>query len=188
MRTTGLRSTKWLPAAFTAVGAAALLVLAGCGGDAAATAEGLIEGQLADEIELGELTAACNQPDELEQGETFECTAITTSGDVIEFVGEMTSDDDLNVQTTNLLTESDVQSLLPPIADAVSREVGDDVVADDLTCPTGTVILDDNGDFMCTILDRSTGDVYTIAIETGGLEAGGGPKDLGFQIGDLVDP
>ncbi len=169
-------------------GIAAILLLAACGGDAAETAEALIEGQLAEEIGLGELNATCNQPADLTPGETFACTAITPDGKTIEFLGEMTTEDRLNVQSTNLLTESDVQAILPVIAAAVSDEVGTEVVADDLTCPSGGVILDDDGEFVCEILDRENGDVYAITIRTGGLEPGGGPKNLGFLIGDLIEP
>jgi hypothetical protein len=166
---------------------AVLATLAGCGGDAAQTAEALIEGPLTDEIALGELTATCDQPANLEQGETFECTATTPDGDTIELVGELTSDDDLNVQTTNLLTADDVELILSAIADAVAVEVDADVVAGDITCPPRSVILDARGDFVCEIVDRSTDDVYPITIETGGLDPDSGPMDLSFLIGDLID-
>ncbi len=171
-----------------AVVSAGLVVLSACGGDAAESAEALIEGPLAAEIGLGDLAATCDQPDDLVRGETFDCTATTPDGATIEFVGELTSEDEINVQSANLLTEADVQAIVPAIAEAVGREVGADVAADDLTCPSGSIILDDDGDFTCEIVDRTTGDVYSIAIQTGGLDPGGGPRDLGFLIGDLIEP
>lgn len=161
--------------------------VAACSGDAAESAEAVIEGELEEQIGLGELSAACNQPDGLAEGETFECTAITADGASIEIVGTMTSEDEFNVQTTNLLTSDDVDQLVVLIADAVSNEVGAEVAPGDLTCPSGSVILDGNGDFTCEIVDTATGDVYAITIQTGGLVPGEGPRDLGFEIGDLID-
>lgn len=168
--------------------AAVVLLLAACGGDAADTAELLIETQIEEEVALGELTAACNQPEELARGETFECTAITPDGDTIDIVGELTGDDTLNVQTTNLLTVDDVRAILPPIADAVGTEVGATVVAADISCPDRSIILDDAGNFDCEIVDRSKDETYVITIRTGGLDPDTGPEDLSFLIGDLIQP
>ena len=181
------RPSRCVARSLPAIAALAVLVAA-CGGDAAATAEALIETDLEEQIGLGELAAACDQPDELKEGETFECTAITQDGATIELVGELISDDEFNVQTTNLLTADDVESILPVIAEAVGSEVGADVVTDDLTCPSGSIILDVEGDFNCEISDTVTGDLYVITIQTGGLQPGGGPRDLRFLIGDLVEP
>ena len=45
-------------------------------------------------------------------------------------------------------------------------------------------MLDDVGDFRCTITDTATGDVYELTVSTGGLEPGVGVRELSFQIGD----
>jgi hypothetical protein len=164
--------------------AVALAALAGCSDSAALSGQALIEGELADTIGLGELDATCNEPDGLQEGETFTCTATTTDGTSIEFLGTMTSDDEFEVVTTNLLTAEDVTALREEGARVLSEEVGATIVADDIECADGAVVLDETGVVMCTITDTSTGDVYDLTVDTGGLEPGTGARDLSFQIGD----
>ena len=50
--------------------------------------------------------------------------------------------------------------------------------------PGAFIVLDDAGDFSCTITDTGTGDVYELTVSTGGLEPGVGVRELSFQIGD----
>jgi hypothetical protein len=164
-----------------AVGA---LVLTACGGSAAESGQVVIEEQLADEIGLGDLDATCNEPEGLSEGETFTCTATTTEGQTIEFVGTMTSDDAFEIVTTNLLTASDVEAIRDEGARVLSAEVGAAIQPEDIECADGSVVLDAAGDFRCTITDSSTGDVYDLTVSTGGLEPGVGVRELSFQIGD----
>lgn len=166
------------------IGAAASLLVAACGGSAAASGEAVIEDQLADEIGLGELDATCNEPDGLTEGETFTCTATTPDGETIELLGTMTSDDEFEIVTTNLLVASDVVVVREEGARVLSEEVGATILPEDIECPEGSIVLDDVGDFMCTITDTATGDVYELTVSTGGLEPGVGARELSFQIGD----
>ena len=168
----------------TALAVGALLGLAACGGSAAATGEAVIQDQLADEIGLGELEATCNEPEGLSEGETFTCTATTTDGETIDFLGTMTSDDEFEIVTTNLLIASDIVVIREEGARVLSDEVGATIQPDDIECADGSIVLDDAGDFRCTITDTSTGDVYELTVSTGGLEPGVGVRDLSFQIGD----
>jgi hypothetical protein len=158
--------------------------LAACGGSAAESGQVVIEEQLADEIGLGDLDATCNEPEGLSEGETFTCTATTTEGDTIEFLGTMTSDDEFEIVTTNLLLASDVETIREEGARVLSAEVGSTIVPEDIECAEGSVVLDDVGDFRCTITDTATGDVYDLTVSTGGLEPGVGVRELSFQIGD----
>ena len=164
--------------------AAATVGLTACSGSAAATGESVIEDQLADEIGLGELDATCNEPDGLTEGETFTCTATTTDGEAIEFLGTMTSDDSFDIVTTNLLVASDVMAIREEGARVLSDEVGAEILPEDIECADGSIVLDDVGDFRCTITDTATGDVYELTVSTGGLEPGVGVRELSFQIGD----
>ncbi len=160
------------------------LGLASCGGSAAETGENVIQDQLAEEIGLGELDATCNEPDGLDEGETFTCTATSSDGQTIEFLGTMTSDDEFSIVTTNLLVADDVVAIREEGARVLSEEVGATILPDDIECAEGSIVLDDVGDFSCTITDTGTGDVYDLTISTGGLEPGVGARELTFQIGD----
>jgi hypothetical protein len=158
--------------------------LAACGGSAAESGQVVIEEKLADEIGLGDLDATCNEPDGLSEGETFTCTATTTDGQTIEFLGTMTSDDEFEIVTTNLLTASDIDIIREEGARLLSTEVGVEILPDDIECAQSSVVLDASGDFLCAITDTGTGDVYDLTVSTGGIEPGGGVRELSFQIGD----
>ena len=165
----------------------ATLVLAACGESSVAKgAEKTIEGDLEKQIALGELTATCEEPAENAEGETFDCTATTTDGTIITFLGTLTKKDHFEVVTSNLLTVDDMQKLLPAVASSISEQVGATVAVGDLDCPEGNVVLDADGNFPCVLTDTATGDKYPLTIKTGGLEPGVGARDLGWEIGDKI--
>lgn len=161
-----------------------VVAVAACGGSASESGVEVIEGELGDEIGLGELDATCGDPDALSEGETFTCTATTGDDQTIEFLGTMTSDDEFEIVTTNLLTAEDVEVVREEAARVLSAEVGAEILPADIECAEGSVVLDAEGDFMCTITDTATGDVYDLTVSTGGLEPGVGARELSFQIGD----
>jgi hypothetical protein len=169
---------------FVLAAALGSLLLAACGGSAADSGETVIEEKLADDIGLGELDASCNEPDGLSEGETFTCTATTGDGETIEFLGTMTTDDEFEIVTTNLLVADDVVAIREEGARVLSDEVGATILPDDIECAEGSVILDATGDFVCAITDTGTGDVYDLTVSTGGIEPGVGVRELSFQIGD----
>jgi hypothetical protein len=144
----------------------------------------VIEERLAEDIGLGELDATCNEPDGLDEGETFTCTATTTEGETIEFLGTMTSNDEFEIVTTNLLTAEDIVIVREEGARLLSSEVGAEILPEDIECGDSSVLVDDAGDFVCAITDTATGDVYDLTVSTGGLEPGVGARELSFQIGD----
>lgn len=160
------------------------VLLAACSGSAAQSGEEVIEGELAEKIDLGDLEADCNEPDDLQEGETFTCTATTADGGTVEFLGTMSSDDEFEIVTTNLLVPSDLDVIRDAAATALSEQIGVPVAAEDITCPEGSVILDDADSVECEVVDTATGDVYALTVSTGGLEPGVGPKDLRFQVGE----
>ncbi|MCA9830290.1 MAG: hypothetical protein R3B97_11635 [Dehalococcoidia bacterium] len=164
------------------------LAFAACGENSIAKgAEKTIEGDLEKQIALGKLTATCHEPPENAEGETFDCTATTTDGMTITFVGTLTKKDHFEVVTSNLLTVDDMQKLLPVVASSISEQVGAAVAVEDLDCPDGNVVLDADGNFPCEVTDSATGDKYPLTIKTGGLEPGVGARDLGWEIGDKIN-
>jgi hypothetical protein len=163
---------------------AGVAALAACGGSAAESGQVVIEEKLAEEIGLGELDATCNEPDGLSEGETFTCTATTEDGDTIEFLGTMSSDDEFEIVTTNLLTASDIVVIREEGARVLSAEVGTEILPEDIECADSSVVLDEVGDFQCAITDTGTGEVYDLTVSTGGIQPGGGVRELSFQVGD----
>ena len=166
--------------------ATGVVALAACGGTAAESGQVVIEEQLAEEIGLGDLDATCNEPEGLSDGETFTCAATTADGETIEFLGTMTSDDEFEIVTTNLLIASDIEAIREEGARVLSAEVGAEILPEDIDCPEGSVVLDDVGDFECAVTDTATGDVYDLTVSTGGLEPGVGVRELSVQVGDDV--
>jgi hypothetical protein len=169
---------------FVAVLVSGVAALAACGGSASESGVAVIEGALADDIALGDLDATCEDPEALSEGETFTCTATTDDEQTIEFLGTMTSDDEFDIVTTNLLTAVDVEFVREEAARVISAEIGTEVAPADIECAEGSVVLDDAGDFLCAITDTSTGDVYDLTVSTGGLVPDVGARELSFQIGD----
>lgn len=171
------------------VGAALALaaaVLAGCSANAGISAERAIIDQLQEGIGLGELDPECTQPDALEEGETFTCTATTEDGQVIDFLGEMTGSDTFDINTTNFLSANDLGFVRDNGALFLTELVGAPVSADDIVCPFEVLVLDDTGDFTCEVTDVDTDEVYEFLVMTGGLEPGEGFRDLQFDLGELL--
>ncbi|MGB0115064.1 MAG: hypothetical protein WBP59_17725 [Ilumatobacteraceae bacterium] len=179
---TTMRRPMSIGTAAAALGALALL--AGCGGSAAKSGETVIEEKLAEDIGLGDLDAECTEPDGLREGETFTCEATTEDGTEIFFLGTMTSDDEFDIITTNLLSASDVDAIRTEGARVLTPEAGVELSADDIQCPDEVVVLDDTGDFECEITDPTNGAVFELVISTGGITPGEGVNELYFQVGD----
>jgi hypothetical protein len=165
--------------------ATTVLVLAsGCGGSAAKSGETVIEGPLADEIGLGELTATCSEPDDLEEGQTFGCTAETGDGRTITFEAVLTSDDEFDIVTSNLFTSDEVDSVAADAARALAEQVGTDIPVELFSCPEGVAILDDDDTFACEIEDPISGAIYELTVTATGWERGSGFSDVEYGVSD----
>lgn len=167
-------------------GVAAILVAScssGSGGPEAVaeTAVELIEGELAEQIDLGELEGECEEPADAAEGETFTCSATTEDGRTIEFLGTLESEDEVNVVSTNVLVERDIDAVREEGARALSEETGQAIEPDDIECDD-VIILEGTDDFECAITEPETGEVYGLTVSTGGIDPGVGVRDLSFEI------
>ena len=116
-------------------------------------AEDLIEGDLADQLDLGELDASCNDPADEEPGTTFLCTASTDDDEVVQFEARIDDDDQVFVVSKNALTAKDVAATTAIIRDQVLDVTGVEVAEDAIDCGDGTILLDASQQIACVITD-----------------------------------
>lgn len=141
------------------VGAAALV---GCSGDPAVSGESVIEGEIAEQIGLGELEATCDDPGSREVGSTFGCTASTTDGQIIAFTAEFDSEDEIFVYPTNVISAGELALVEQEAAEVLSPEVGTTIDPSAVDCGEVTVVLATGGIMTCVITDQQTGERYEL--------------------------
>ncbi len=172
--------------------AAGLLVLAACGDDPAQSGENLIETQLEEQIGVGELDASCDEPEDREVGTEFRCTATTEDGRTIEFLGVFTSEDEIFLSPTNLLTTGEVTLVAEQSAAVLSPEVGVDIDPSQITCPPDDPLFLDTsaGDgsavVECTITDTESGTTFSLTVTLSDYVSQEGYQNLFAQIGDPI--
>lgn len=161
---------RWWAGPLAGVVAMAALA-AGCGGDVENTAIDLIEGEIADQIGLGDLDAECPENDGLEVGDTFSCTATLPDGRIVSFEGELDREDHIFVAPTNVIASETLPDLEELLAGEVASTIDVPVSADQVDCGPDAVVLDPDGVMVCAITDTDTGDVYDLTITWTDLSA-----------------
>jgi len=168
---------------------AALLVMGACSASSADyknTAEDLIEGEIAEESTLGDLSATCEEPDDPESGDVFACTATTEDGRTIEFTATVEDDDQVNVQSTNLITVEGLATVEEIAVAALEAEIGQTLGAENFDCGAEPVIIDlPDGTLTCALTDPGNGDVYDAEVTIPSLDDVG---SLTVQVADAPRP
>ena len=153
---------------------AALLVVGACSASSAdfqSTAEDLIEGDIAEESTLGDLSATCEEPDDPEPGDVFACTATTDDGRTIEFTATVEEDDKVNVQSTNLITAEGLGTIEEVAVAALEAEIGQTLGVENFDCGSEPVVIDvPDGTLTCALTDPGNGDVYDAEVTLPSLE------------------
>lgn len=166
-------------------------LLAACGGDAAQSGETLIETELAEQLGIGDLTASCDQPADSEIGTEFRCTATTEDDRVVEFLGVFTSEDEIFVSPTNVLTQNEMVTLREQAAAVLSPEVGVDIDPAWIECPADDPLFlgggVDEGIVECIINDPQTGSRYDLTVTLSDYVPQQGYQNLFAAIGDLIE-
>jgi hypothetical protein len=149
---------------FGGLGAAAMLLVASCSASTTNykdAATKIIEGQLQDELAMGELTASCEEPTSKDVGTTFACTADTPHGDTITLTAEIQNDEKdgkrkkVFVHTTNVLTAENLTEIEGEAARILSEKVGQDVPAEAIDCGQQAIVAAAGEPFMCSLSDPS---------------------------------
>lgn len=174
--------------------AAPMLLLAGCSGsfdffssagDAAflEAGEELIEGQLAEDIGLGPLTATCTG-NGLGAGDTFDCSASAGQLTPIRFTGTIDDDEESVVITsTNLLLAAQVEEVEAFAAGLLQEQTTRTVSPEDFECADSSVIISSGEVLDCVVTDPSDGTVFEAPVTIESLEDLAITVNIGNPIG-----
>jgi hypothetical protein len=117
--------------------------------DASASAVEIIA-ELSDEDGLGVTETNCDAPADTDTGTTFDCISVTVSGAAITWVAELDGDE-INVNSTNLITAGGLVSLLEALAGVVAEDTGVAYTAVDLDCGVAPIVLDSANEMPCEL-------------------------------------
>lgn len=158
------------------MGGVGIVLLGACGdpsgSDYKSTAEDLIEGEIEEQAGLGALEASCEDPaDDPEVGDTFTCTATTTTGATVEFVATVADDKKVEVETTNLITADALASVEQAAVAALEQETGLTLGVENFSCGDAAVVIDVETEYLtCALTDPSTGEVYDAQVDIESLD------------------
>lgn len=134
-------------------------------------AKDLIEGKLADELALGEVTATCQEPPNRDVGTTFTCSSPTEFGD-IKWTATMADAKTVNVQSDNLVTKDVLPQIETAAASSLTASLGTPITDADIDCGANPVVLKDDLSMVCALTDPGNGAVYDTTLTFTDLEQG----------------
>jgi hypothetical protein len=167
------------------LGAATIVLVASCSASTTnykVAAAKVIEGQLQDELSMGDLTASCDEPTSKDVGTTFDCTADTPKGDTITLTAEIQKGKKVFVQTTNVLTADNLTDVEAEAARILSEKVGQDLPAEAIDCGSQAIVAEAGKPFVCSLSDPSNPTVvYDTSITLDDLNK---PTQLNVEVAD----
>ncbi len=146
----------------------------------------LIEGELADLIDLGPLVAEC-QGEDLGPGDTFSCTGSAMSPDAndfapIQFVGTIDANgQDVDIRSTNLLLADQVAEIESFAASLIDTEIGRLIRPEDFECADTSIVVAEGETVDCVVSDAS-GTVYSATITVDDIET----LSITVSVGDAI--
>lgn len=162
-------------------------LVAACGGDARETATAVIETEIADQVDLGALTADCAEPDTREVGTTFDCTATTEAGDLIQLTVEFEEEDRIFVLPTNVLVGDDMPLVEAEAAEVLGGEIGVEIDPADVECGDESVVMDAQDQMTCTITDTSSGTTFELIVTLSEFVRDQGFQSRFYEVGDPIE-
>lgn len=146
-------------AALIGVAAVAVACSVSVGGLSAEDAARQINERYTEELGLGPLETTCNLPDDLEEGETFSCTSVTSDGREVRWIGTRT-DDGADIRTANVLLPEDLRRVERIAVEALEQEAGATLGIENFDCGDETVVLGPDQTMVCTLRDPGSGALY----------------------------
>lgn len=148
--------------------------------DSKSLAEGMIEGDLSTTIGLGPLVGSCNEPGPLAVGITFDCTATTEPGQVIQVLGVINPDGHLGLTTQNLISAGALPSFEREAASSLNTTVGSNFTAESVDCGNSAVVLPAGSELGCALVIPASGEVFDLTLTITDLDA----RRFGLVVGD----
>jgi hypothetical protein len=146
-----------------AVGAAAVACSAD-EGEFAAAAENAIEGDLAENLELGTLSADCAEPESTEDGTPFACTAETADGATVEVRAVIDGDDQVVVNAVNVIPADGLGALEAEAARTLADQVGQPLPAESIDCGAEPIVVRIGEPITCALTHPGSGEVHDATI------------------------
>ncbi|MEL6981492.1 MAG: hypothetical protein AAFO29_03615 [Actinomycetota bacterium] len=124
----------------------------------------LIEGDVAERIDLGPLDAVCRGRS-LEPGDAFACTAMSAGQPPIEFVGTISGDGEgVDLVTTNLLLADQVEQIEEFAASLIADDTNRPITADHLECANSSLVVAPGDTLDCLLTEPADGGVFAVAV------------------------
>ena len=134
-------------------------------------AKDLIEGDLATQLGLGEITATCEKPPNRDVNTTFTCTSPSQFGD-ISWKATMSDAKTVNVESSNLVTKDVLPKIETAAATSLSSSLGTSITDADIDCGANPVVLADDLSMVCALTDPGNGAVYDTTLTFTDLATG----------------
>lgn len=142
----------------------------------------LIEGDVANRIDLGPLDATCRGRG-LGAGDAFACTAMATSQPPIEFVATISDDGEgVDLVTTNLLLAEQVEQIEVFAASLIAEDTGRPITADSFECADSSLVVAPGEAIDCLLSEPAEGTIYAVAVTVEDLEG----LSIAVAVGDPV--
>ena len=145
--------------------------------------EELIEGDLAEQIGLGPLDAACSGQN-LGAGDTFSCSARPGQLTPIEFTGTVDEDESsVAITSDNLLLAAQIEEVEAFAAGLLQEQTSRAVQPEDFECGDTSVIITSGEVLSCTVTDPSDGTIYEAPVTIDNLQDLAITVNIGNPIG-----
>lgn len=145
--------------------------------------EALIEGELADDIGLGSLEADCRGRS-LDPGATFDCTARSSRGPAIDFVGTISADGEgVDLASTNLLLAHQVEEIERFAAELISGETGVPLGDGHFECSDNSVVVGADHTIDCLVTDPADTTIHTVTVAIEDFQTLSITVDVGDPVG-----